>query len=445
MPDNTLIRDLGDGLVLRQVRREEADAMADLNSGVFRNPDTGEPHLPSGVWVHDLITRPHPTVTLDDYTVVEDTKTGALVSSMVLISQTWSYDGIEVAVGRPEAVATRPEYRRRGLVRAQFEVAHQRSAEKGELCQAITGIPNFYRQFGYEMTVELDGWRSGALGNIPKLKEGQEEPFVVRPAREADIPFLVQVYAGGQERWLLSCVRDEATWRLELSGRSDGSDDARLVRVIETPTGAPVGLLVHPNRLWGTDLRLIAYGLRPGVSWLAVTPTVLRYLKLTGEAMAAADPKKQFHTVTFGLGDQHPGCRAARRRLPATGAPYSWYMRVPDLPRFLRHIRPVLERRLAESIAVGHTGELKVSFYRTGLKLAFREGRLETVEPWQPASSEDGDAGFPGLTFLHLLFGHRSTEELRQTYADCGVWSDAASVLLPALFPKKASCVWPLA
>ena len=36
-------------------------------------------------------------------------------------------------VGRPEAVGTRPEYRRRGLVRAQFEVIHAWSAERGEL------------------------------------------------------------------------------------------------------------------------------------------------------------------------------------------------------------------------------------------------------------------------------------------------------------------------
>ena len=39
-----------------------------------------------------------------------------------VISQTWSYRGIPFDVGRPELVATDPAYRRRGLVRRQFQV-----------------------------------------------------------------------------------------------------------------------------------------------------------------------------------------------------------------------------------------------------------------------------------------------------------------------------------
>ena len=41
----------------------------------------------------------------------------------------------------PELVGTKKEYRRRGLVRQQFEVMHEWSAERGELVQIITGIP----------------------------------------------------------------------------------------------------------------------------------------------------------------------------------------------------------------------------------------------------------------------------------------------------------------
>lgn len=68
---------------------------------------------------------------------------------------------------------------------------------------------------------------------------------------------------------------------------------------------------------------------------------------------------------------------------------------MPDLPRFLMHIRPVLERRLSESIAVGHTGELKLSFYRSGLKLAFQQGKLQEVVPWQPESAAERMPGSP--------------------------------------------------
>ena len=123
----------------------------------------------------------HPACGADDFTIVEEASTGAIISSMVLISQTWTYDGIAFGVGRPELVGTAPAYRRRGLVRRQFEVLHQWSAERHERLQAITGIPWYYRQFGYEMALNLGGGRVGYRPHIPCLKDGETEPYRVRP------------------------------------------------------------------------------------------------------------------------------------------------------------------------------------------------------------------------------------------------------------------------
>jgi hypothetical protein len=104
----------------------------------------------------------------------------------------------------------------------------------------------------------------------------------------------------------------------------------------------------------------------------------------------------------------------------------------------------VLEDRLVASPAVGHTGELKISFYRDGLRLAFDKGRLITVEPWRPKPEDRGAAGFPDLTFLQLLFGYRSLEELRNAFPDCYPETDEARVLLKYLFPKHASYFLPI-
>ena len=141
------------------------------------------------------------------------------------------------------------------------------------------------------------------------------------------------------------------------------------------------------------------------------------------------------------LGTEHPVYDAFGDRLPRTVPPYAWYLRVPDLPRFLRRIAPALERRLAESPLAGHCGELKVNFYRDGLRLAFDRGCLTAVEPWQPAHAEEGAAAFPGLIFLQLLFGYRALHELRYAFADCWVEGDEPRELLTALFPKRPSDV----
>jgi hypothetical protein len=441
MDGTTILRDLGDGLILRRATVADTEPLVTFIADVLREPGAREPDERAAASTRDLMERDHPTFDVGDFTVVEDTRTGALVSSLCLISQTWSYGGVEFGVGRPELVGTHPGYRRLGLVRAQFEVIHKWSAERGQKVQAITGIPWFYRQFGYEMGLTLEGGRGGYLPNVPGLKDGETDPYRVRPATEADLPFIAQVYEGATQRYLVACVRDEALWRYELSGRSQKSDDQRELRVVEMLEGEAVGFLAHPPMLWGQALVATFYELKPGVSWLAVTPGVLRYLRATGEEYAARD-RKEFTAFTFELGTEHPVYHVIPGRLPRTRKPYAWYVRVPDLPEFLRHVSPVLERRLAESLLVGHTGELKISFYRDGLRLVLEHGRLAGVESWQPMSADEGAAVFPDLTFLQLLFGYRALDELDYAFADCHARTDEARALLRALFPKQPSHVW---
>jgi len=444
--DKEILRDLGDGLVMRRATPEDADALAEFNGCIHSETVPEEPDLRVAAWTHDLLARPHPTFQPGDCILVQETRTGRIVSSMNMISQTWSYGGVCFGVGRPELVGTLPEYRRRGLVRAQFDVVHQWSAERGHLLQAITGIPYYYRLFGYEMAVNLASGRAGFRPQIPRLREGEAEPFKIRPAQEADLPFIARMYAEGSRRNLLNCERDEALWAYELHGKSPENVTRYELRVIETSGGEPVGYLAHPSELWNGLLAATSIELKPGLSWAAVAPTVVRYLEAEGEALAAASKgATRFESFGFWVHTGHPILTVLHNSLPRERKPYAWYLRVPDLPAFLRRITPVLEARLAASPVVGHTGELKITFYRGGLRFVFEGGRLALVEPWKPEPVESaGQAAFPGLTFLQLLFGYRSLEELREAFPDCDVRSDEAWALLTSLFPKQASDIWPV-
>ena len=236
-----VIRDLGDGLVLRPARVEDAEALADFNARIHGNRETGEPDEGARGWTLELATMPHPTFQVGDFTLVEDARVHKIVSSLCLIPQTWTYAGIPFSVGRPELVGTLPEYRKRGLVRAQFEVIHGWSAERGQLMQGITGIPYYYRQFGYEMAMDLGGGRTMYPPQLPKLKEGQGEPYRVRPATEADLAFVTEVYRYAIQRKLIACPIDESAWRYELQGRHPRSVHRHELRIIERAQGEPVG------------------------------------------------------------------------------------------------------------------------------------------------------------------------------------------------------------
>jgi len=90
-----IIRDLGDGLILRRSSAADVDELADFCARVHSDAGYDQPDLYIEAWTRDLLTRPHPTFSPDDFTVVEETATGRIVSTLNLISQTWSYEGIQ--------------------------------------------------------------------------------------------------------------------------------------------------------------------------------------------------------------------------------------------------------------------------------------------------------------------------------------------------------------
>jgi hypothetical protein len=439
--DARVIEDLGNGLIVRNITPADTEDLAAFNAVTQADPGMPPEHE-IAVWTRDLIHRPPPTFTIDDFTVVEDTRTGTIVSSVNLISQTWSYAGIPFGVGQVEIVSTHPDYRRRGLVRKQFEIAHRWSTERGQLIQVVSGIPWYYRQFGYEMCVSHNGGRAGFLSHIPALEAGAEEPFRVRPAKSDDARFIARVAEHAAQRYLLTCVRDESLWRYEIEGRTPGSMIRREIRIIETSAGEPAGYLAHADTLFQGQVVVVAYELAPGIAWTDATPCVLRYIETTGRAYAERSGDRRFLGFRFGLETEHPVYHAIPTRLPERSRIGAWYIRVPELDRFLLHVAPVLEQRLAASLAAGFSGELKLNFYRSGLRLIFDSGRLTAVAPWDDPDFRSAGASFPDLTFLQLLFAHRTLEELEYAFPDCSAPSEQGRVLLTILFPKQPSLVW---
>jgi hypothetical protein len=441
-----ILRDLGDGLILRRSTPADAEPLADFCGRIHSDDGPNKPDARIAAWTRDLVARPHPTFHADDFTIIAEAATGRIVSTLNMIPQTWTYEGIPFGVGRPELVGTLPEYRNRGLVRIQFEEIHKWSAERGDLVQAITGIPFYYRLFGYEMTLDLGSRRFGYEGNVPKLKEGETEPYLFRRATQADLPFVAQVYEQASARYEVVCQRTLEIWKYELDGQSFDNAIHYEIMVIEDAQGKFVGYFQHSINIGEIGILAQGYELCSGVSWLEVTPSVARYLWQRGQEYAKRDGK-QCHKFGFMLGLSHPAYDALSASLPDERKNYTWYIRVPDLPAFIRRIQPALEKRLAESIAAGYSGELKISFYRDGLRLVFEKGQLQSVESWKPNPADDDDesAAFPGLTFLQMVFGYRSFEELNYAFADCYWNTTEARRLLEILFPKKLSDVLPVA
>jgi hypothetical protein len=171
---------------------------------------------------------------------------------------------------------------------------------------------------------------------------------------------------------------------------------------------------------------------------------LLRLLREQGAQTPAVESETPpCSEIIFMLGSNHPIYELLGEKLATqVERPYAWYVRIPDIPAFIRQIAPVLEGRLARSVLAGHTGDLKVDFYRNGLKLRFEQGKITEVTPWRPpAYGDEAMAGSPPLLFLQLLLSYRSLDELRAFYPDV-LANDEAKLLLDTLFPKQRSMVF---
>ena len=439
--------DLGDNLKLRFATPDDTDALAEFNARLHEAENVG-------LNVRDLMSGDHPTCKSSDFTVVEDTKTGKIVSSMCLISQMWTYGGIPFKFGQPELVATEPEYRRRGLVRKQFEAIHALSEARGELMLGITGIPWYYRMFGYEMALDMEAARGIDEIHIPSIKQEETETCRLRPRTDADNTFIQELYANAIEPHVFACPRTPTLWEYEFNGRSAGSDARHEWLIIEDMEGTSLGYVQHLQ--WciegfcesgapGTNLLLMRMELKPGIGYLNLIASLLRGLWRKAEAtpITPESNKKRVTGIQFMFGREHPVYQVLPKSIIRTELPYAWYIRIPNLIAFLQHIQPALEKHLIGTVAEGYTGELKISFYRSGIHLKFHHGTLKEIADWTPDDIEAGDALFPELTFLQLLCGRCRTAELTSRFVDC--WTnDTSAVLLDYLFPSFTNEVWHL-
>ena len=444
-------RDLGDGLVLRWSSERDADEIAHLTSTVFRWGKTAPANEPLAILMQQALHGNYPVMGPGDVAVVEDTRRREhpLVASSCLWRQFWSYGGIPFAIGRPEIIATDEGYRNRGLVRALLSIVHARSEAEGHLAQGITGIPYFYRQFGYEYALDLDIDRVTLLPLIPLLAEGKAEPFTFREATLADLPSLRTWYEQQLSSYVVTTPFDEQWWSYQIASMTDSvlraADGHWHVLIIQNAEGQPCGYIAHNTMRWRASLGVSDVGTAPGLNLQTLAPSLLRELARRGASLPAPPNSQEMKSITFRMGNNHPLYAVLGKSLALEqDIPYAWYVRVPNVPAFLRHIAPVLEQRLARSPLAGYSDTLHLNFYRGGLRLVFEQGKLTAAEDWQaPAWDSPEKAGFPPLVFLQLLFGHRSLDSLRSTFHDVRANEDAVP-LLNALFPEGVSWVLPL-
>ena len=452
--------EFAEGLIRRWSTAADVEPIAALLGATLRRAQDEMPNPRTVAATRLILQSDFPYMTAGDAAVVEDTGGGepSIVACVFFWRHTWSFAGIPFGVTRPEMVASAPSRRRRGLVRALFEMIHARGAAEGHQASAITGIPYFYRQFGYEYVLDLEGSRTAYFPLIPDHDDhGRAEACTLRPAALADADRLKAMYDASRGGSLVWHEAPREHWCSEIrlwddprvrdaDVRSHGADSRYWM--IETREGEIAGSIRIATRRRGRGLHVEELVFAPGADVESIAPALMRALRELGlRTPAVRDDVGACCEIVLALGASHPlydllGDDVAPKR----EQPYAWLVRIPDIPGFLRHVRPALEARLESSVFVGSQGSLEIDLYRDGIRIVINRGRLTEIEPWRASvpETESTAMGCPPLTFLQLLLGYRSLDELTAMFPDVWVRSERR-LLLNTLFPKLPSCVEQLA
>ncbi len=413
---NVYRRELDDGLVLRTLASvEDIERLAEFHAG---NHGPGV-----GPFVRNLLyNRPH--MTPDDQVLVE-TARGEVISALCLIPWKWNMDGALLDVGELGVVATDEAYRRRGLIREQMVYFMDRLNTQGYVLSHIQGIPHYYRQFGYDYALPLDG---GYLLELRNIIEADQGDLAIRRASASDINALMNLYAESVQSLNISTIRDKDIWRYLLSSDNDADDMVHDTWICESNDGAALGYMRIPHHHFGEELVIDeaqARNHQTAMAMLMQAKTLATERKKPGIRLAL--PCSNYLVrLSLALGGRSMGA-------------YAWQIHVPDKMRLLRAIRPALERRLQSTPFSSWSTPLEISFYTDAITIQFELGRVASVEPSKPAGSVS--VKMPPDAFMPLVLGYRSVQDTHDAYPDFTVKNELKP-LVETLFPKRESYIF---
>jgi len=343
-----------------------------------------------------------------------------VVASVTRLPTIWSLGGVDLPVASLNYVATHPDYRRLGLVRALVERFDEEARADGCLLAGVLGIEGFYDRFGYFYCSPVD--KTVSLGAAETLKAVETDPwldrgwvFTTRIAEAQDVEALAELWEAGDRELDLFEVRSRAFW--EHVVRDQGPTGWGPCYVVSAGGRVAAMFVTRP---WPNvvTLAFIRTGERDALlemlRWAAVKAIESGYHRIN----LCAPIGSPLYALATSLG--------GREELP-----YAWQVKIYDHRALLERLAPVLERRLAASLFRGLSTDLVLDLYGPHLILKWRDGRLvEVVElSGRPA------ARLPRPAFARLVLGARTVDEIVREREDVGV-TRVLRPLLDVLFPR---------
>jgi len=139
--------------------------------------------------------------------------------------------------------------------------------------------------FGYEYAADLGGEVSVPFPSVPQLKAGDAESYSLRRASAIELGIANELYDRDRARYALSTPMTEEFWRWTAFGQRPGTGEGWTTRFVVDKAGAVVGYVLTANTREADEIKVVALGVKGGMSLAAALPSILR-----GLVAAASEP-----------------------------------------------------------------------------------------------------------------------------------------------------------
>ena len=329
-----------------------------------------------------------------------------VLSTAVVFPGQLRFGDVTMVAGAIEFVATSEEAEGQGLVRRILDDIHVTASTRGEMMQWIVGITYFYRRFGYEYAIPVDGMHLFAAAEVPPIPDG----WSVRAAAHEDIAALARAQESFSRAAEVSITATKWVW--DIYRRSPNYE----VIVAEGPGGPAFGRIYS----WDDDRYL--------------TDIVAQSTNAAAALLNAAGDDGQWDVSAM----SRPGARRFLEELAPWIPSYdAYYLRVADPVALLEAIRPVLSRRLAASSESRLEGNGLISLYGSSIRFTYDGKRVGPMrrEGGVPGPISEGGSGVAPDQIVSLILGPLGAAGLAELHPDINLGEQEE--LMQTLFPPQ--------
>lgn len=344
-----------------------------------------------------------------------DTDKNKYVGTVSLIDTPMKYEGIDIKTCELGVVGTLERYRGNKINDTLTKMFLEKAEELEYEMIIIEGIPYFYRRYGFNYSVPM----SSESFKINNLDFTNKEKLTMRKAGKDDLDFIKTEFDKSNEKVEIYLNKEK-----EIIDNHMNDYEERFLakdyRIIEKE-GKKIGYLALTKFKDILQLCEISDEL-----------TFDTYESVFSLLIKEIDNYETKDEIRLDIPETNKSIAFSRSKGSKRIGDYQWQIKIPSLYRFMQKIKPVLEKRISNSIYKNENFKFKYHNYREMIEFDIQDSKINLKKlKFEPAF----DVNIPPQAEVKYLLGNNTYEELRNILPDTIIQKKFLGIM-NTMFPK---------